>query len=50
MSGQRVERLRAWHEAALVGARRSEPVTVSVRGMEFVVPPTGVSAASVGTR
>jgi release factor glutamine methyltransferase len=48
MSEERVARLRAWHEAALLGGRRFETVTTSVRGMDFVVPPSVYPPNSLG--
>jgi release factor glutamine methyltransferase len=39
MPSERVERLRAWHEAALCGGRRDETLTVEVQRLSLVVPP-----------
>lgn len=39
MAPERAERLRAWHEQALIGGRRDAPITVMELDRTFVVPP-----------
>ena len=39
MSEQRAERLRKWHEDAILDGRRDETITVTHLDWEFVVPP-----------